>query len=196
MSKKNKNNKGFTLIELLIAITLFTIVSTIAFTALNTILKANQKAKTMKVVVNNLNMAMESMARRLRVGSQYTCNKTTPIDPGKDGVNCKTISFKTQDNKNAYFKFVENGDNVGNIVRKIEGTNGSSEVSLIGTDLDVDDLTFKIIGTNTTDIQPRVIILLTGHIGRYSDEANKKGLNLEGTQFDLQTTISERLLAP
>jgi prepilin-type N-terminal cleavage/methylation domain-containing protein len=83
--KKEKKNRGFTLLEMLISISLFTVVTTIAFSALFSIMDANDKAKTIKLVVNNLSTAMESMTREIRVGTDYTCNgSATPISGGYD----------------------------------------------------------------------------------------------------------------
>jgi len=41
------------------------------------------------MVVNNLNMAMESMSREIRVGYDYTCNRQDPVDGGQ---NCSSPS--------------------------------------------------------------------------------------------------------
>ncbi|MCK5588941.1 MAG: prepilin-type N-terminal cleavage/methylation domain-containing protein [Candidatus Pacebacteria bacterium] len=183
-NNKNNKNKGFTLIELLVSICLFTIVLTIAFTALYSIMDANKKTKTVKSVVNNLNMAMESMTREIRVGYRYTCNSTTPATPGQDCVSpAPLFSFKTKDGQNAFFRY---NDTEKIIERKIDGKE-NTPVTLTATDVIIDNLSFYVKGTASgDDLQPRVLILMKGHVER-------EGVNSE---FNIQSTISQRKLAP
>ena len=65
MKRKNEN-KGFTLIEMIMSVAVFTVVALIAAGALLAIADANRKAQAFKSVVNNLNFALESVARNLR----------------------------------------------------------------------------------------------------------------------------------
>ena len=191
-TKNNNNkikNKGFTLIEMLVSICLFTIILTIAFTALYSIMDANKKTKTVKSVVNNLNMAMESMTREIRVGYRYTCHTTpenpAPADPGQDCTSLpgSTFSFKTKDGQDAFFRY---NDTEKVIERKIIGKE-NTPVTLTATDVVIDNLSFYVNGTGSgDDLQPRVLILVKGHVER-------EGVNSE---FNIQSTISQRKLAP
>lgn len=188
-NKKNKKNrqKGFTLIEMLISITLFSVVVTIAFGALMTIMDASSKAKTIKIVVNNLNLAMESMSREIRVGQNYTCGRQVFEVPGR---SCETspregISFLSKDgSSNIYFYFDSSDKSIK--VKKLK--NGQvSTYNLTGEDVEIDKLNFYVSGTETGDsAQPRVLMLVKGKITRPNIES----------KFDIQTTISQRKIAP
>lgn len=74
---KNKNilnnQKGFTLLEMIISLAIFTIVAVVAVGALLKILDANRKSLTLKTAINNINFALESMSREMRVGRVYSC---------------------------------------------------------------------------------------------------------------------------
>jgi prepilin-type N-terminal cleavage/methylation domain-containing protein len=185
-----KENRGFTLTEMLISITLFTIVTTIAFTALYSIMDANTKAKTIKLVVNNLNIAMESMSRELRVGYDYS--KSTY----DSGASCDTVSsgsttiyFKTKDGCDAYYQYNSTNKTIKKKIGKKDGSGNCptlsaiSEASIVGDDVLINGLKFYITGVGPSgDIQPRVVILLQGETARSDID----------TKFNIQTTVSQR----
>ncbi|MES3030885.1 MAG: type II secretion system protein [Patescibacteria group bacterium] len=65
--------KGFTLVEMIVSLAIFTIVALVAVGALLKITDANKKSQTLKTAINNLNFALESMSREMRVGEDYNC---------------------------------------------------------------------------------------------------------------------------
>ena len=181
-----KNNKGFTLVEMLVSITLFSFVITIALGSLFTILKANEKTKVMKTVINNLNIALESMSREIRVGYEYSC-------PGGE---CQKFSFKTKNGCEAYYEFKNK-----TIYRKVpkkaksdsEGTcsiGDQQEVRIISNRIDIEEMKFRTAGLASGDQkQPRVLINIKGVI-------KKSGQLTKDEEFDIQTTISQRKVQP
>jgi prepilin-type N-terminal cleavage/methylation domain-containing protein len=180
MEKKNiKKNKGFTLIEMLVAMTLFSFVITIALGALFTILKANEKAKIMKTVVNNLNVALEGMSREIRVGSEYN----------NSNGSTSHFKFKTKEGCVGEYK-LEDKLIKRRIKRKdpedpssVCGDKGDANfVAITGSDMEITDLSFNITGVGADSFQPRVLILLKGKIDR-------PNIN---EVFNIQTTISQR----
>ena len=185
--KKNKKN-GFTLIEMLVAITLFSFVVTSALGALYMVLKANEKTKVLKLVVNNLNIALEEMSREIRTGYEYDC---------AGGNECTTFHFKTRDQCEGYFKF-DSSEKV--ILRKIKKKKPSDaygtcsggdqeEVEITSSDVDIEDLKFRTTGIGGgDDIQPRVLITLKGVVHR--------GILENPETFFIQSTISQRELEP
>jgi prepilin-type N-terminal cleavage/methylation domain-containing protein len=78
---KKTSQKGFTLIEMVVAIMIFVMVAMVALGALIKIVDANRKSISMKNSITNLNFALESMTRELRVGSDYNCYsfRATPL---------------------------------------------------------------------------------------------------------------------
>jgi prepilin-type N-terminal cleavage/methylation domain-containing protein len=73
--------KGFTLIEVLVAISIFAMVMLVATGAVFSIVEANRKTHSLKSVMTNLNFALESMTRDIRVGSRYGCDTEISV-PG------------------------------------------------------------------------------------------------------------------
>src|SRR3989344_9620099 len=65
--------KGFTLVEMIVALGFFTTIMLVVISVLTVVSGANEKARTTRVVIDNLNFAVENMARTLRVGSVYHC---------------------------------------------------------------------------------------------------------------------------
>lgn len=73
--KKIEGNRsaGFSLIEMMVATAIFTTVSIVAIGAVFTINDANRKAQAIRAVVDNLNLSLESMSRKLMAGNNYEC---------------------------------------------------------------------------------------------------------------------------
>lgn len=178
---------GFTLIEIIVSVALFTIVMTISVGALFMIITANREAKAIKLVVNNLNIAMEGMTRDLRVGYNY-CDqpaadpailRSTVCNTNSNGVD--QIYYTTDKNEALSFYKVENGS-----IIKRKGSSGQ-EFQVTGDDVTVDRLRFYINGSGSGDnVQPYVTITARGRIQVAEAEQ----------EFSLQSTISQRRLAP
>jgi len=181
IQKKEKKN-GFTLLEMIVSISLFTIVTTIAFSALFSIIDANDKAKTIKLVVNNLSMSMESMIRELRMGTKYKC-KT-------DSGSCAEIEFKTQEGCISVYEYSASETTIYR-TRKykdkgkcVDGT----RVRMVGDDINIEELKFYIAGVgierSTPNVQPRILLIMRGSISKQHKKIT--------TDFRIQTTISQR----
>ncbi len=183
--KKIINNKAFTLIEMLVSISLFTIVVTIAFSALHNIMDANTRSKSVTTVVSNLNMVMESMTREIRMGHNYTCGMISPQSGGIDCTNGKT-SFAFVDEDKNRVSYRRDGNR---IERRTEiylgGGNYSSAkyVTMTGENIDVSHLKFHVLGAGTGNAQQaRVLITLKASVRDINDTVD----------FNIQTTVSQR----
>lgn len=190
---KNKERKeyGFTLIELMVSIALFSVVIVIAMGSLMTVIDSSRKAKTIKTVVNNLHIAIEGMSREIRVGYDYTCGATNHgnID-SNGGTDCSDSDFgfhtKKQGGKALYRL------NNGTIQRDLDesasgGRDDGGWLNITADGITINNLEFKVEGTDLGDnIQPRVMIRIGGTavIEKFT------------TDFNIQTTISQRRLAP
>ena len=184
MFKKNKQKnteRAFTLIEMLVSLTLFSFVITIALGSLFTIMKANEKAKVIKTVVNNLNIALEGMSREIRVGYDYVCNSN----------QCHKFEFKTKYGCGAYYRW---NTSTNEIVKKIATKDDSghcqslsslNEVAITSSNVNINELTFRTTGLPKNDnLQPRVLITVRGEI-------NNPQLK-QPEIFNIQTTVSQR----
>jgi type II secretory pathway pseudopilin PulG len=69
--KKQSIQSGFSLVEMMVSIAIFMVVAVIAVAALLKIVDANKKSETLQDTVNNINFAMDSITREIRVGSNY-----------------------------------------------------------------------------------------------------------------------------
>lgn len=80
---KNRQH-GFTLVEIIVSMAIFIVVAVVALGALLKIIDANKKSESIKSLVTNLNFALDSMARDIRVGSHYICAdpESSLGDPG------------------------------------------------------------------------------------------------------------------
>jgi len=177
---KPKEKEGFTLIEVIVSLSLFTIVMVIALGALFMVIAANRQAKAIKLVVNNVNLAMEGMTRDLRVGYEYcTTPSGSSCDSSSTGV---TQIYFTTDKGEANSSYRLSG---GTIERRIGSSAQYFEIT--GSDVVIDEMKFYIQGTETGDnIQPFVTVVIRGtiQVAEIMDD------------FHLQSTISQRKLAP
>jgi prepilin-type N-terminal cleavage/methylation domain-containing protein len=80
-SKKSRQ-QGFTLIEMIVSLGIFAVVAVIAAGALLKVLDANRKSINLKNATNNLNFALESMSREMRVGGNYYCDGSSNAGSG------------------------------------------------------------------------------------------------------------------
>jgi len=80
------NNRAFTLVEMMVSLAIFSMVAVVALGAVVKIIAANQKAQSLQSAVTNLDFALESISRELRVGTTYECVKSIPND-GFDGTD-------------------------------------------------------------------------------------------------------------
>lgn len=173
--KKSKINKqkGFTLIEIMIATALFSIITTVSFSAFFLILNKQKEIQVLSQVTNNLNMVLESISRELRMGYDYNIS------------NNNKITFTTKEGLSGIFELKEINGN-GFIKRKIEGRD-TNKVSLTGSNIDIKKLEFHSAGIPTGDgLQPRILIIINGKVILKNTES----------EFNLQTTVSQRKLAP
>ncbi|TSC84080.1 MAG: Uncharacterized protein G01um101417_349 [Parcubacteria group bacterium Gr01-1014_17] len=167
---------GFTLIEMIMSVAVFTVVALIAAGALLAIADANRKAQTFKSVVNNVNFALESVARNLRTGSAYS---STSFARG----NCLSgymsgISFASQEGKSISYYLDK-----ARIFRTVDG---KDSIGVTAPEVTVDRFCFLLGGTEAgDDIQPHALMLVGGVM--------RVGTKLE-SRFDIQTFITQRLL--
>jgi prepilin-type N-terminal cleavage/methylation domain-containing protein len=174
----NNKNKGFTLVELMVATSLFVVIMLSAMGSLFVLLKESKESRALRVSMDNVNFAMESMARSIRMGTNYYCGDTTSLD---DTLSCPNggdeISFIPQDaSSRVKYSLVDR-----KIIR--DEPNGDS-VSIISPDVDIEFLKFfvRVPGGADTQIQPSVYITLKGTVK----------VNGVPTSFALQTLASQR----
>jgi len=74
------NKKGFTLIEMMVAVTVFTVVALIISGAFVTMAGVFKKVQANRVVVDNINFAMDTMTLQIREGKNYIFSSPIILD--------------------------------------------------------------------------------------------------------------------
>lgn len=185
--KRNARNphssqRGFTLIELMVSVALFTVVMTVSVGTLLALVAANQKAQSMKSVVNNLNFALDSISRTIRTGHSYYCDNNVPSTlplTTADCANGARILVLTDDHgkRLAYRKS-------GTALERKVGTDGW--VALTAPEVVIDSMLFYVTGSTAGDgVQPTATLSIRGHAG--TKETTDSAFNVE-------TTVTQRVL--
>lgn len=192
--KKNNfqkgNQSGFTLIELMVSSTIFMAVMLMAMGSLIVAMNGMKKAQALRVSMDNVNFAMETMSRNLRTGMDYYCTTSVILDNLSEGQSqdCKdgagVIAFKPANggtvNVPARISYNLNG---GKLQRCESGLTGCSD--LVADNVTVRTLVFYVNGSNPSDsIQPSVYIKMKGSV-------LVKGVP---TDFAIQTMASQRVV--
>ena len=194
---------GFTLVEMLVSVGLFSLVMLMATGSVLTIVNANKKSHSLNSVMTNLNFALESMSREIRVGIDFACLNASGSAVAGDG---DIVGVNDCTNGNVGFRFTSNKDydedglsdvveysyNSGDgriyqehfCINNNPGCN-SSPVAITAEEINIEHMRFYVIGTGAGDgLQPRVLITIKGKVGE-GDTASV---------FNIQTTASQRLL--
>ena len=201
-----KAERGFSLIEVLVAFTIFTLIMVTAIGALTSVISANRKAQSIKSVMNNLNFALESMAREIRTGTAYHCKPGSSLNPqeppeGGNGVG-QIGSPKDCPNGGVLLAFKAVSEELSAlpvqiVYRFINGriqkcdlncakNAGGDYISITAPNVVIDDFRFYVQGAKRGDNkQPYVIMTLRGAVG-----VDPK----ESSEFQIQTTVSQRII--
>lgn len=185
--------KGFTLIELMVSVTIFIVVMVISLGSLLSISAAERKAESLKTVMNNLNFALESMARSIRTGVDYHCiNSGTITEPQNCQGGDTFFAFKSSDLTQGTIRYcLGNGSSCSSSGTAIlRSVNGSASSPITASEVVISNLTFYVVGATpqfqapADNTQPKVVITINGSITLG---------NTPASQFKLQTTVTQRL---
>lgn len=180
MKKDNaKTKKGFTLVEMIVAIGLFTIVLFIASSAFLAVLNADRKSRATRIAMDNLNLALEDMSRRIKTGTSYYCNGIISSLGTNDcsSTGESSIAFTEQDGVTRTAYRLEGG-----AIKRTVGVSGT-ELPVTAPEITIRNLKFIVNGSSSGDItQPYVAILIEGD--------TRAGQITSG--FKIQTTVTQR----
>lgn len=159
---------GFTLVEMMVAMTIFVVVAMTVTLAFITIADANRKAQSVRLVMDNLNFAIDSMALQMREGNNYVCNFPD--------LECDAISFSTFSGNNVTYGLV------GNRIGKCETAGPVESCSTLSPITAPQVVINKFTVLLNNDETKRAVILIGGQAGTGKTK----------TDFNIQTTVSER----
>jgi prepilin-type N-terminal cleavage/methylation domain-containing protein len=181
--------RGFTLIEIMVSLSIFIIIMTVSMGSILGVFNASNKSDSLRVVMNNLNLAVETMSREIMFGKNYHCmgNGVPLLEPQ----NCPA-----GDN---YFTFLSNdGHQIGyrlnpyttppSIEKSIDSPNGNVPfIAVTSPEVTIQSLNFYVIGAGVApvnSIQPKVFLQIKGFAGPQQG----------GSSFIIETLISQRAL--
>ena len=195
-----QKNTGFTLIEMLVALSLFTIVVTIAVGAFLSLIGASKSVQGEQSVITTLTFVLDSMTREIRTGTNYYCDTRSVLD---DATQVSTSTVRNCTGGSDGLSFVEAGSSItaGAVSRRISyyydnssSTNrtvmrkvgNGTPQSIVSDGITVTSAQFFVTGVDRlglgTDVnQPTVTIILEAR-----DE--------NGATTTLQTTVTQREL--
>ena len=190
-NSKLETTRGFTLVEMIVATALFSVVILVSVTALLSLVYANRKAQSLHSVMNNLNIALDSMVRAVRMGTDYHCITDGPAQiheaqdcPGGD----VALAFEAFDGdpNDSGDQWVYLYDPMTKRIYKSEDS-GVNLFAITAPSVSIDSLTFYVVGTVRLDaVQPKVVIRVKGTAG--AEDAKTK------TTFHIQSTAVQRAL--
>jgi len=205
MNYHTRNKKrGFTLVEMIVSLALFSVVATVSLGALIKIVSANKKAQTLHATITNLNFALETMSREMRVGAKYDCyDFTDPVGPESRntlvscslGDNYQQITFEsskelpygaTTCHPIIAYRFANELTRVLTIEKAEQQACGDvlDETKFVPL-ISLEDVVISDVGISVTNDQyPLAFIKISGYAGVRERERS---------DFTVQTAISARL---
>ena len=190
-SKKTMPNlvSGFTLVELMVATSIFVVIMLASMGSLFTLLDASKSSRALRFAMDNVNFAMESMSRSVRMGTNYYCamagDSVVLNDLSDTNVKDCTaagsgtmLAFKPQLATTYKVAYKLSGSS---IVISTDG--GLNWVPITSSEVSIDRLRFVVSGSSATDSkQASVFIIVKGSV-------TVKGVV---TSFAIQTLASQR----
>ena len=164
---KSEQQRGFTLIEMIVSMSIFIIAILISVGALISLENASRKARTVRVVTDNMSAALDSMSRNLRMGTYYHCGCVAPFtttqncpmtdDVGGGGDVCMAFESQWGDPAVAADQYIYRLQS-NRIERSTDG--GATYLALTAPELEVSNLRFYVSGTETDVNQPYVTMVI------------------------------------
>ena len=171
--------KGFTLIELMIAVSIFIIVMTISMGSIISVFDANRKSRSLKTVLNNLNLTVESMMKEMRFGSNYHCGPGAVTIPQDCPSGDTLMSFLSSNGVQITYRLS------GQTIEKKIGND--VYIAITAPEIIIDNLVFYTLGAEARagdPLQPKVLVKIKSRAGAGGGQSD----------LTLQTLVSQRVL--
>lgn len=202
----SKNSPGFTLIEMVVSLGLFTIVLFISTSAFLSIVNADRKSRATRVAIDNLNLALEDVTRKVKTGYDYSCGGAVGTSDCVAAPQ-SIFAFTTRSGVRIVYKRALGAGSVatgagcgfsdvaqGCVLRSDDG--GTTFSLQTSPEIDITGLKFWVSGSypwaaavdaTHDQKQPVVIIAIDGALGVNSpNQAGKSA-------FKIQTTVTSRV---
>jgi len=176
---KAKSRSAFTLMEMLVSLTLFMVVTTIAVGSFTVVLRGQRHALAVQATQDNASVLIESMARDIRTGFNFTIPAGNII-PGSPGIHGTALAFTNDEGVAVVYRL-----NNANLERSSNG--GVSFQQISATKVLLTNFRFVLQGTTPGDNrQPTITI-----IARFENIGIRPE---EQVAIDISTTLTQREL--
>ncbi len=163
---------GFTLIEFLVAFGLFAVIMSVAVGGFVRALRVQRQLVALAAANSNVSLAMEQMAREMRVGRNFAC---------EDAV-CSSLSFKTPSGRDIVYRLDNDSKTIQRACANCQETTGFEKIT--GDNVSIAYLLFRLQGNTPQDgIATRVTIAVG---------LSPKEVGIETNVVRVQTTVSAR----
>ncbi len=191
-----ERSSGFTLIEMMVAVGLFAVVMTISIGSLLSLVNANRKAQSLQTVVNNLNVALDSMVRSIRMGYNYHCIASGGItDPQNCQMGDTYLAFESENgdttnpNDQWVYQYVPGSGTIPGYIEKSVDS-GGHWIPITAAGITIESAKFYVVGSTPGSqgdlVQPKVVIEIQGEAGIPGTKTS--------TTFHIQATAVQRAL--
>ncbi len=198
-NKKGTAKRGFTLPEFLVAMTLFSVVSTFAIASIVSVGNLARSAAAKRAVIDNVNFALETMSRKIKVGTNYHCDVTSgsatppPItDPKACASGANSFGFLAADGL-THVEYKLNTATKRIQAGACQGACTPTFYDLTAPDVEITKLTFfadnSVLKNN--QLQPHLTVVVEGKVIAANSAKATPG---DATIFTLETTLSQRVL--
>lgn len=158
--------RGFTLVEMIVAISLFTVVLFIATSAFLSIVNADRKSRSVRIAIDNLNLALEDMTRKIKTGTTYNC---ADLDFGSTVNDCPaggaSLLFTNQDGTRARYYWYSANKAIMRTIGTVTQRVTSPEITITKLNFIVSGSAVGVSGGGTDTTQPMVVINIEGSVG-------------------------------
>lgn len=189
--KLRRSGGGFTLVELMVATFIFMAVMLASMGALLVTIDGARNARGLRTAMDNVNFAMESMTRSIRMGTNYVCADTIvlygegislPEDCPSGGTSMAFLPQKSDpDNKYLVGYKLTQRDDGSYTLQRCEGN--ALCVDVVAGEVNIEKLNFVVKDSPRDDqIQASVYIIMKGQV-------DVKGVI---TPFTIQTLATQR----
>ena len=194
MSSRRTHTTGFTLVEMIVSVALFAVVMLVSVSTLLALVNANRKAQALQSVINNLSIALDSIARSARMGSVYhgaggdgSCGGTDYTNPSDCPNGGSILAFRPFGSTPSDPPWLYVFDSSTHELKKSVTGSLIDALPITAPEVTIDDLKFYVVGTTPGDsTQPKIIVIVKGSAGAVGSSAR--------TTFHVQATAVQRLL--
>jgi len=187
-----QQKRGYSLVEMIVAIGLFSVVMLLATAAFVKFMALDRVARYSTDVTNNLNFAVDSMARSIRTGKAYRCGPWTETVPNCWPGGESNFTFEDDEGRVVTYRTMANGSLGRCAFPKGEevACTDSNAVGLTDKRITVERMMFYVRGVGEESAgngtQPQVVISMRGTMLPDPD--------LDPVEFTIQTMATQRVL--